>query len=78
MTQGLSVGLSNKRSQVRILCYVAKILGKFIHSTLLKFTQLGEYLAIVVDMVDMFTSSLRALIVAYGWMLPREGQTVLD
>ena len=28
--------------------------------------------------VDMFTSSLRAIIVTYGWMLPRELETVLD
>ena len=29
-------------------------------------------------MVDMCTSSLRALIVAYGWMLPRDVEMVFE
>ena len=36
---------------------------------------INEYLAIA---VDMCTSSLRALIVAYGWMLSREAETVSE
>ena len=64
-----------------------KTLGKFFPSTLpimslLQFTQLkssiNEYLAIVIDSGDMCTSSLRALIVAYGWMLPREAEMVSE
>ena len=37
---------------------------------------INEYLAITV--VDMCTSSLRALLVAYGWMLPREAEMVSE
>ena len=37
---------------------------------------LNEYLTVTV--VDMCTSSLRALIAAYGWMLPREPEMVSE
>ena len=42
------------------------------HCTLLQFTQLYK------RVVDMCTSSLRALIVAYDWMLPREAERCLS
>ena len=31
-----------------------------------------------ITVVDMCTSSLRALILAYGWMLPREAEMVSE
>ena len=68
----------NKRTRVRILCCGVKTLGKFFHSTLLQSTQLYESVPGYRQVVDMCTSSIRALIVAYGWMLPREVEMVFD
>ena len=39
---------------------------------------INEYKAIDRQVVDMCTSSLRALIAAYGWMLPREVEMVYN
>ena len=56
-----------------------KTVGKFFHSTLLQFTQLNKKLSTWLEtVVDMCTRSLRALIAAYGWMLPREAEMVSE
>ena len=55
---------------------VLKPWASFFHSTLLQSTQLYKWVPGYKQVVDMCTSSLRALIVAYGWMLPREVEMV--
>ena len=64
------------RARVRILCCCVKTLRKFIHSTLLQFTQLYEYLAI--DSGGHVYKQPSCIIVAYGWMLPREAEMVSE
>ena len=76
--RGSGVGLSTKRTRVRILCCGVKTLGKFFHSTLLQSTQLYKWVPGYRQVVDMCTSSFRALIVACGWMLRREVEMVFD
>ena len=44
----------------------------FVHSTLLQLTQLYGWHHWLQTVVDMCTSSLRALIAAYGWMLTEQ------
>ena len=66
-----------KRTRVRILRCGVKTLGKYFHSTLLQLTHLYKWVP-GYRLVDMCTSSLRALIAAYGWMLPREVEVVFD
>ena len=67
----ISNGITIKKSMYSGLC------GKQI-LFLLQFTQLYKWVPGHRQVVDMCTSSFHALIVAYGWMLPREVETVFD
>ena len=76
VAQGWSFGLSTKRTRVRILCRGDKTFGKFFHTLHCSssLSCIHEYVAID----KWYMNSFRALIAAYGWMLPREIQMVFD
>ena len=78
VAQGETSGLSTKRSRVRILCCGVKTLGKFFHSTLLQFTQLYKLVPGNRQWWICVRAAFRTLIVACGWMLPREVEMVFD
>ena len=71
--------LKNPGSNPVLSCPVLKLWASvFLSLHLLRFTQLYKRVPVYIQVVDMCTSSLRALIAGYTEMLPKEVEMVSD